>query len=229
MAERPVYHCMEKAPFYEVLNTEFKFYSGFSIQQKQKSIESLHGQYGKTYADRKILEISSKSKSVLGVRLSAFNLMFSYRGKQLSVESAFQGSKVFEGNIQYSELYHRTSIEAKKDERIRNSGKIICFRLFGEDFPTEPVNYFYNWLYMKAIMDHPDYLQELVKYDSFTDIEFNPKKSWNCQAMAVAVCVGLYKANQLKEAAKDKDAYLNIVYGKKKKENEQMSIEDFLN
>jgi len=212
MANRPVYHSILSAPFYEKIDIEFQFFSGFSVQQKQKSIESLHTQYRLNYPDTNLLEVSSKSKNCLGVKLSAFHLQFSYNNSLLSVESAFQGSKVFEGNIQYNDLYKKTSIEAKKDERIRNSGKLLCFRLFGEEFPLKPTNYFYNWLYIYAIFQNSDYLKEVLAYDSFTDIEFNPNKSVNCQAMAVATCVGLYKSGNLIEAMKSKEDFYNIVY-----------------
>lgn len=52
---------------------EFKYYTGFAISQKQKSIKSLHNEIKKIYSDKKILEISSKSEDELGIRLSAFN------------------------------------------------------------------------------------------------------------------------------------------------------------
>ena len=53
----------------------------------------------------------------------------------------------------------------------------------------------------------------MLCYDAFTDIEFNPKKSINCQAQAAAVYVSLEKQGLLLEALKSKEAFLNIVYG----------------
>jgi len=47
---------------------------------------------------------------------------------------------------------------------------------------------------------------------SVRDIEFNPNKSVNCQAMAVATCVGLYKSGNFMEAIKSKEDFYNIVY-----------------
>ena len=53
---------------------EFKWFSGFAKVQKQKSISSFHENILKQFKYNKILEISTKSKDKLGVKLSAFNL-----------------------------------------------------------------------------------------------------------------------------------------------------------
>ena len=51
-----------------------------------------------------------------------------------------------------------------------------------------------------------------MNYDSFTDIEFNPKKSLNCQAEAAAIFVGLSKSGLIDEVLKDKKIFSKIVY-----------------
>ena len=77
MAIRKVYRVNEKDGNYvDKIDIEFKWNSGFSVVQKQKNITNLHNEYSKIYKDDKILEISTKSKDELGVRLSAFNLAF---------------------------------------------------------------------------------------------------------------------------------------------------------
>ncbi|MFR4053058.1 MAG: DUF6977 family protein, partial [Clostridium perfringens] len=76
MAKRSVYRVSNlNKDYVEEVEVEFKWYSGFSISQKQKSIRSLHNSYSKLYINDKLLEISSKSENDLGVKLSAFNLM----------------------------------------------------------------------------------------------------------------------------------------------------------
>ena len=60
MAQRPVFLASENS--LQVLTIDFKFFSGFSIQQKQKSIDSLHESFRKNYPQDNIIEISSKSK-----------------------------------------------------------------------------------------------------------------------------------------------------------------------
>ena len=109
---------------FEEKEIDFVFYSGFSITQKQKSIESLHNAIKELYYDAEILEISSKSSIELGMKLSAFNLKLD----GIALENIFQSSKVFEYGGPYEDLLSKTPIEAKKDPRIKDSGRIIGFK-----------------------------------------------------------------------------------------------------
>lgn len=213
MAIRPIYQSQSQTPFFKAIDVNFQFYSGFSTSQKQKTIESLHKQYNESYPDHKVLEISSKSKSDLGISLSAFNLKLQTPRQNCSVECAFQSSKVFEGGGPYIDLLDKSSREAKKDTRLHESGKLIAFQYFEQKFPLEPKDYFYNWLYVNALMQDQDLAKEIVKFDSFSDIEFNPQKSINCQAKAAAVFVGLSTQHLLEEALLSPESFLKIVYG----------------
>lgn len=213
MAVRPVFVVSLDQTFCARRNIEFKYFSGFSDTQQKKNIKSLHQAFALEHGDVKILEISTKSEEELGVRLSAFNLMIRTNGgREFSVESAFQASKVFEGGGPYKDLLGVPSRVAKRDERLRNSGKIIAFSIGGHRFPTEPKTYFYNWMYINALHTHPDLAERLLEYGAFTDIAFNPQKSINCQAEAVAIYVSLQKQDLLGEALKDKEAFLDVVY-----------------
>ena len=62
-------------------------------------------------------------------------------------------------------------------------------------------------------MQRQDLANEVVKFDSFSDIEFNPQKSINCQAKAAAVFVGLSTQHLLEEALLSPESFLKIVYG----------------
>ena len=81
------------------------------------------------------------------------------------------------------------------------------------EFPLNPPTYFYDWLYVNALNQHPEYHKKLLEFDAFTDIMFNPEKQINCQAKSVAIFVSLYKTGMLKEALKDRESFLKIVYG----------------
>lgn len=213
MANRPVFVVSLDQRYCIRENVDFEFYNGFSDKQQKKSIQSLHQAYLKKHAGKKILEVSSKSENELGIRLSAFNLMIrTPNGKEFSVESAFQASKVFEKGGPYKDLLNVTSKQAKKDERLKNSGKIIYFFINGSTFRTEPKTYFYNWLYINTLNLYDELTEQLVEYNAFTDIVFHPKKSINCQAEAVAIYVSLQKQGLLQEALKSKDTFLDIVY-----------------
>lgn len=211
MANRPVFCAVSGAPFVKTEYTEFQFASGFAVSQKQKNVERLHQMFNVRNPEKKVLEISSKSTIPLGVALSAFNLKAAGEEKR-TVECVFHGSKVFENGGPYTDLLDVTSREAKKDERIRNSGKIIAFNYKDEFFPCIPVDFFYNWTYVNALYANEEYAREILTYDAFTDIEFNPQKSLNCQAKAVAIYVGLARSGMLKRALRSKGDFLNIVY-----------------
>lgn len=222
MAQRPVFSISNNCPYVIENLIDFKFFSGFSIKQKQKSIYSLHDAYLNIKPNSKILEISSKSENELGVKLSAFNLMIKTKSnKKYSVEMAFQASKVFENGGPYTDLLERSSKEAKTDPRLKNSGRLKFFYFDKRRFELVPVTYFYNWLYINTLNLYPELAYALMKYDSFTDIVFNPNKSLNCQARAAAVYVSLKKNNQLNNALKNETAFLDIVYNK-------CSIEDYV-
>ncbi|WP_343599250.1 hypothetical protein [Pseudomonas sp.] len=188
-----------------------------SVAQKQRSIDSLHAAAKEAMPDiGEILEVSSKSKEKLGVALSAFNLSFTTLKQNftMSVECAFQGSKVFERGGPYRDLFAKTSREAKLDDRIKNSGRLVKFSFYGADWELEPRTAFYDWLYINALRKQSDDLiDELLAYSAFTDIEFNPEKSINCQAYSIALFVSLHKQNLLDEALVSKSSFLSIVGG----------------
>ena len=217
MAKRPVFVVSENVALMQKVDVDFTYYNGFSVAQKQRCIESLHKAFLQQQQGKRVLEISSKSKEALGVKLSAFNLTVKGKsGKPISVECMFQSSKVFEHGGPYTDLLYVTSREAKKDVRLKNSGKVIGFQFNGKKFSCEPKTMFYNWLYINTLAQNKELTSDLIKYDAFTDIEFNPQKSLNCQAEAVAIYVSLVRQGLLELALKNKDDFLRIVYGEKK-------------
>lgn len=224
MAKRPVFIVKNSFPFYEIKEIEFEFYSGFAVSQRQKSIRELHNSFKKENPEV-VLEISTKSSEGLGVALSAFNLPLLVDDKEYCIECIFQGSKRFEKGGPFTDLYTTNPWEAKKDHRLKENGSIVDFQLHEEHFGNEPQDFFYNWIYINALYQHDDYLKNLKKYGAFTDIEFNPKKSINCQAKAIAIAVGLMKENLLDACMEDKKAFLEIVYRQHKDGTyEQMSL-----
>ncbi len=221
MANRPVFVVSLDNRYCIRENTEFQYFSGFSDKQMQRSINSLHKAYALKHPHDKILEISTKSENALGVKLSAFHITIKANsGKEFSVESIFQSSKVFEKGGPYKDLLNVSSREAKKDVRLKNSGNVIAFHINNKTFSTEPKTYFYNWLYINALNLHTDFAMQILEYNAFTDIAFNPKKSINCQAEAAAIYVSLYRQDLLKEALKNEQTFLDIVYPTHKYQNE---------
>lgn len=193
-------------------NIDFEWFPGFSIIQKQRSINSLHNSISKVNSSLKPLEISSKSEQPLGVSLSAFNLMIETKNnKKFSVEMAFQSSKVFEGGGPFIDLLEGDSRTAKKDSRLKNSGKLLYFQYFKRRWPLDPKTMFYDWLYINALSLNTDLSNELSKYNVFTDIEFNPEKSINCQANSAALYVALKELDLLEYVLDSVENYIEIL------------------
>lgn len=225
MAKRPVFVANNNmTSFCDTVNVEFDWYSGFSVSQKQKSINSLHSNFINEYKGKKVLEISSKSMDSLGVQLSAFNLkMKGEDGKIYTVESLFQSSKAFKDGTDNKDLLEKNSLEAKQEAKLRNNKELECFNYFGYKWKLEPKTMFYDWLYINAVCQNENLLNELIKYDAFTDIEFNPNKSFNCQAKSAALLVSLYNNDMLDKTLKSVENYKSIVMGKN---TEKFKVED---
>lgn len=193
MASRPVFVPLKKAPYVDVYMPEFTWNPGCSAPQKKKNVAALHEAWAKRFPDRKVLEISSKSMQDPGVKLSAFNLKKEVPslGRSVPVECVFQGSKVFAAGGPCRDLYTASPRDAKRDPRLKNSGMLRAFSFEGQTAPLLPRTAFYNWLYISALLENPELAEQLLEFEAFTDIEFNPDRSINCQAEAAAMFVSL--------------------------------------
>jgi len=209
MAKRPIFNPKFDSVGVDETIIDFKWFSGFAASQKKKSIESMHS-IANEQGYEKLLEISSKSENSLGVALSAFNLKIITKKYQrtFSVECAFQSSKVFEKGGPYIDILGGDSLSAKKDIRLKSSGNLISFQFFNQEFPIEPRTFFYDWIYINALIQNGGLAEEVSKYQSFTDIEFNPEKSINCQAHSVALYLSLKKNNVLDTALSSPENFL---------------------
>ena len=213
MARRLVFVPDSGRPYVSELSLDFEYSSGFSLQQKQRSIASLHASYVAKFPSSRVLEVSSKSERGLGVHLSAFNLMIEHPGRgSYSVECAFQASKVFEHGGPFVDLFDVSSRAAKTDRRLRESGELVAFRYCEHEFPLEPKTYFYDWLYASALCRDDKLVEQVMMFDAFTDIEHNPERSINCQARTVAKVVGLARAGLLEDALQSPRAFLELGY-----------------
>lgn len=215
MAYRPLFIPNLDGPvLVKTVNVTFDWFSGPALSQKQRSIDSLHAAARKMPGIDKVMEASSKSKDPQGSALSAFNLLLAMPDRSpITVECAFQGSKVFEQGGPYTDIYDKSSLEAKRDERLQNSGQLTGFRFMDVDWPLEPPTAFHDWLYVSALQQTPDLINDLAQYAAFTDIEFNPEKSINSQAYSFALYVSLFKRKILETALFDKDSFLTLLGG----------------
>jgi hypothetical protein len=194
MAERPIFIAETGAgSFVDEAMLSIQWNAGFSEQQKKKNVGALHNAASRYSPNIRMLEVSTKSSNPIGQKLSAFNLSLQLPNNRTTrVECAFQGSKVFSRGGPFIDLYDASAIEAKRDPRLRECGDLIGFDYFGMKWGLSPKTAFYDWLYMQAL-HKSELASEVFSYDGFTDIEFNPKKSFSCQARAVAMYVAIMK------------------------------------
>jgi len=213
MATRPVFTPQPQGKLLvQRTNISFAWFAGFAISQKQKSITSQHQAIAQQLAINNCLEISSKSPDCIGVKASAFNLQIQTPTQtSITVECAFQGSKVFTNGGPFQDLYNKSPKEAKQDPRIKNSGQLTGFIFYEQAWPTEPKTLFYDWLYLNALQQNSTLAEQLIHYAAFTDIEFNPNKSINCQAYTAALFVALTTRKLLTEALSSPYHYQQVI------------------
>jgi len=100
---------------------------------------------------------------------------------------------------------------AKKHIRLNAKGEVVAFRFEGRNYPTEPKNAFYDWLYIRSIQPHVDWIAKNVDFYGYTDIEFNPEKSINCQARSVATYMTLMNRGSSGECFEDFDLFRSML------------------
>lgn len=214
MASRPIFIPVTSgSPGVQTRNVQFKWSPGLSLQQQQKNVDALHSAaLAQTPQLCKPLEISRKSRTELGIRLSAFNLgTFSDKSQGfVCVESLYQASKVFPTGGPFPELYSRPPREVREVIRRYESERLVAFDLHGVRWPLVPQQAFYTWVYLHALRQNPDLANAINAYDSFTDIAFNPQRSINCQAFAVAFFVSLNHFDILRPALASPSTFLEV-------------------
>lgn len=212
MATRPVFCIKGTAPYYSISDVEFVWTKGLALCQKRKNIDAIHRCFEKDHPNRTILEISCKSAIEAGVSASAFNLKkyVPSMGAAVPVENIYQSSKVFSLGGPYTDLLITAPIEAKRDERLKTSGKLIAYRFEDQEFGLLPQTAFYDFIYIKALMENARIGSELANYDGFTDIAYNPAKGVNCQARSAAVYVSLKRLG-LQDQVKDYESFLKLI------------------
>ena len=211
MAERPIFVPDEDAPsLVREIPFSIAWAGGFAPVQKKKNVKALH-EAAAEGGFPQLLEISTKSDEKLGQRLSAFSLTFhSDELGDIPLECAYQGSKIFEHGGPYTDLYAVDVRTAKRDPRLKESGRLTGFLFEGFRFPLEPKTVFYDWLYINTILPHREWLKRLNNYKGFTDIEFNPSKSINCQARSCALFVSLMHMDLLDDSIRSPKEFINL-------------------
>lgn len=174
MAIRPIYiSTMDLENPFIKKDVEFTWIKGNTYKQKCLRRDSLKDGISKNYDINKWLEISTKSDKDIGKKLSALNLKLKTLNKEFTVEDAYQKAKII------------------KD------GEITGFKFGSTYFDANPYGMYYDYIYMLALYQNKDLYEQIKDYRIFTDIEFNPNRSLNTQARAVAIFNTLYNNEYL--------------------------------
>jgi type I restriction enzyme M protein len=184
MATRPYFFIKNQKVVERFAN--FEWVPGLHISRKKMNVRNLHAAI-----PMKTLEVSTKSDEALGVKLSAFSLIYD---EGIKLESYYQASKVFDNGGPFRDIAFKSPKEAKSDPRLKTSGKFIGFYDVDEDQKWGLGEPYYDYIYIKTAFKNlsDEELEQLASYDAFTDIEFNPAKSYNTQARAIAILKLLY-------------------------------------
>lgn len=182
MATKMCFKVNEEKVFDEEI-VAFTYVKGMAFSQKCKNVLSFHSSIQARFPSAKILEISTKSNSSLGVALSAFNLTLD----GYPVECLYHSGKVFTDGTDFEFLKSYLPRDAKRYVRENGDRVLKCYRYNGKEISLDTRTLFYDFIYICALMQHPEVSSVLVEYDLFTDIEFNEKKGLNCQARSCAI------------------------------------------
>jgi hypothetical protein len=207
MAKRIIYLPnleMQNALYREEL-VDFDWVPGMAISQAKKSVRNLHTVAKEQLGISRILEISTRSELELGLSLSAFNLSILHENRMTSVESLYQSSKVFQNGGPFTDLISASSMHAKQDPRLKDSGSLTGFYFKGQAWPLTTSPNFYDYLYISALLSNKMHLA-IADFQAFSDIAFSQSsikykkgKSYNCQARSAAICLTLM--NNLEDSA----------------------------
>jgi hypothetical protein len=209
MATKMCFKVNENKVFDEEI-VEFTYIKGMAFSQKCKNVLSFHSSIQAQFPSAKILEISTKSNNPLGVALSAFNLTLDGS----PVECLYHSGKVFTDGTDFEFLKSYLPRDAKRYVR-ENSDKVLrCYKYKGREIPLDTGTLFYDYIYICALMQHPEVSSVLVEYDLFTDIEFNEKKGLNCQARSCAIYSYMLRTGTVDKYMGSMESFKKIYFGR---------------
>ena len=209
-ANRPVFIIQDTYPWYKQIDVSFTWTSGFFLEQKQKNIQALHKAFLERYSEFRVLEVSTKSPRPVGAQICAANLTANFPEGSYPIERLFQSAMFFEHKGPFPDLIDKDPKAAASDERMKDTGHLIGYSLFGTEYPALPKTIFFDWLYFKGLLDHPDEISTLYRFDAFTDIEYIPDRSLTCQPKASAMFSSLARANLL-DRCRDFASFYNLM------------------
>ena len=121
-------------------------------------------------------------------------------------------------------IYFIFVINKNRKGNIMKKQQTIFTGVKNESWDISPSTMFYDYIYLSALKKREKLCEELMQFDTFTDIEFNPQKSINCQARTVAIFVTLNKYGLFDKFISDKELFKSIYLEKPHSEGIQTSL-----
>lgn len=185
--------------FTETLH-QFEWLKGLNPAVRQENSGRLKDAVCHDLGIARVLEVSTKSDLLLGVKLSAFSLKLPERFGSPNLESAYQGSKVFVDSngeeVRPPEWVCASEPHiAKRYIRDRfATSQVAGFDFNGRFWAASPSCLFYDYLFFEAVQTKSAEFQEILDFQAFVDIEsaknhlgFQQGKPFNTQARSAAI------------------------------------------
>ncbi len=189
-------------PYYTVIEVDITSAFHPEYTGRRAEINAVHKEFKKMYPDLpKPLEVSTATyQKPQGLWLSASHLKKNVDGKSYPFESVIEGCKKFEHGGPYKQLYKLPPSKAKRDPRVKFRGMQLWY-IFATEHEEivmlpELSEIFYNYMYIKAILENGPSNIEALGYETFTDIFYDPEKGGDTPARAAAQLIGLLRMHE---------------------------------
>lgn len=181
----------------------FQWVPGFAKSRQEQCLANLQKAIANSGLAKRPLEISTRSDNPYGQALSALRLELG----GVPIEVHYQSAKVYPDGLgphpewlNLSPTEYKAEIREFKERVAQNRLRLEAFVYEKQSWPLNPPHAFYDWLYCTALCENPQLAHQLLSYDGFTDLAFNPMRSYNSQAYAAAFYASLAAFGLLEEA-----------------------------
>ncbi len=211
MVRRQVYRAVDSESMrLEIIDIECRLPYERRVIAYHALIEELHDKFRARYENVSVLEISSRSPHYLGSAVQTKNLMLTCHGFESCVEVVYLSSLKFSYGGPYFDLLTQTASEAKKDVRLRATGRVV--RAVHEGIVCSPkfLPLYYAYLFCKALLQQPKLAASVAKHRAFSDVSFDPLQSPHCVAHAAAIYSLLHHHGVLENAMQNLNQFIYI-------------------
>ena len=193
MSTRPCFIVYPGEPLPQQIDIDFLWIRGQAHSRRVLCADELAHAIRSKFPEGRHLEVSTYSRTDLGLRLSAMNVRFrSGCYADRTVESVYQSSKVFANGGPYLDIIDDGYVgNPKRDPRLQNSGDLEGFHINSTTIALSDAERLYDAIYITALRQNPKLFTTCMSYNIFTDIAYNPKTMHSTQAAAIATALAM--------------------------------------